>query len=395
MDVDRIIGRNRDLFTDDYRNHWDEIHDVINGSKVLVVGAAGTIGQAVTRELFTLNPASLHCVDISENNLVELVRSLRSSNCQSLAEFKTFAIDAGGPEFEALLRDLGPYDFVFNLSALKHVRSEKDPYTLMRMIQVNIFNTIRTIDLIKNTPCKKYFSVSTDKASNPANLMGASKRIMELLLMRDSSQQVISMARFANVAFSDGSLLHGFNQRISKLQPISAPSDIKRFFIKPHEAGKLCVMSSIFGENRDIFFPAADQELFLENFAELAVRYLTTLGYEPQLCSSEEEARKLCEQVIKHKKWPVYFFKSDTSGEKPFEEFYTQSEVVDFSRFSDIGIVKNNYSVDGKRLDLFLERSRDLINKRKYDKRDIIAIFEETLPELNHIDTGKSLDERM
>lgn len=395
MDINHIIGRNRDLFVSDFTYHMNEIRDAFAGSKVLVLGAAGTIGQAVTLELFSLSPASLHCVDISENNLVELVRTLRSSKSDGPKEFKTFAVDVGGPEFEVLLSDMGPYDFVFNLSALKHVRSEKDPYTLMRMIQVNIVNTVKTVDLIKNSPCKKYFSVSTDKASNPANLMGASKRIMELFLMRDSSEQKISMARFANVAFSDGSLLHGFTQRIAKTQPISAPSDIKRFFIKPHEAGKLCIMSGVFGESRDIFFPAADQELLLENFADIAVRYLRTIGYEPEYCSSDEEAKAICTQVIKHKKWPVYFFQSDTSGEKPFEEFHTQSEVVDFSRFSDIGVVKNECSVDQTRLDLFLTRIRDLINNRTYNKRDIISIFEQTLPELNHIETGKSLDDKM
>ena len=253
--------------------------------------------------------------------MVELVRDIRSTIGYGESDFRTFAIDCGSLEFEKLFYAEGPYEYIFNLSALKHVRSEKDPYTLMRMIDTNVFNTIKTLRLTSEKGLKNYFCVSTDKAANPVNMMGGSKRIMEMFLMRESLDQNISMARFANVAFSDGSLLHGFNQRFAKQQPISAPCDVKRYFVTPQESGELCLMSGLLGENRDIFFPKLSENLHLITFAEIARKYLTQLGYEPFECESEEEARGRCSELIKLKKWPCYFFKSDTTGEKDFEEF--------------------------------------------------------------------------
>ena len=220
-----------------------------------MIGGAGSIGQAVTKEIFKRNPRKLHIVDISENNMVELVRDIRSSDGYINGEFKTFALDAGSYAYDAFIKADGEYDYVLNLSALKHVRSEKDPYTLMRMVEVNILNTIKTIQQAKDKGIKKYFCVSTDKAANPVNMMGASKRIMEHFLMRESKDIDISTARFANVAFSDGSLLHSFNQRIQKKQPIVAPNDIKRYFVTPQESGELCLMSCLLGDTKDIFFP--------------------------------------------------------------------------------------------------------------------------------------------
>jgi FlaA1/EpsC-like NDP-sugar epimerase len=273
--------------------------EIVSSSRFLVIGGAGSIGQAVTKEIFKRKPLKLHVVDISENNMVELVRDIRSSFGYIDGDFQTFALDIGTIEYDAFIEADGEYDYVLNLSALKHVRSEKDPYTLMRMIQVNIFNTDKTIQQSIKKGAKKYFCVSTDKAANPVNMMGASKRIMEMFLMRRSTDIKISTARFANVAFSDGSLLHGFNQRIQKRQPIVAPNDIKRYFVVPQESGELCLMSCIFGENRDIFFPKLSESLHLITFAEIAVNYLRQLGYEPYICSSEEEARQFFEKEEK------------------------------------------------------------------------------------------------
>ena len=269
-----LIGRDKALFQNDVRNHNDQLTSLISKARFLVIGGAGSIGQAVVREIFKRDPAILHVVDISENNMVELVRDIRSNEGYISGDFKTFSIDCGSVEFEALMVNEGPYDYVFNLSALKHVRSEKDPYTLMRMIIVNIFNTIKTLRLAKKMGAKKYFCVSTDKAANPVNMMGASKHIMEMFLMRESLTQEISMARFANVAFSDGSLLYGFNQRFSKRQPFSAPNDVRRYFLTPQESGELCLLSGLFGKNRDIFFPKLSEKLHLITFSEIAVRYL-------------------------------------------------------------------------------------------------------------------------
>src|SRR5690606_7307017 len=281
-----LIGRNKYLFTDDVSRHEKDIEEIVRNSSFLILGGAGSIGQAVTKEIFKRQPKKLHIVDISENNMVELVRDIRSSVGYIDGDFQTFALDIGSIEYDAFINADGKYDYVLNLSALKHVRSEKDPYTLMRMITVNIFNTDKTIQQSIEKGVKKYFCVSTDKAANPVNMMGASKRIMEMFLMRRSKQIDISTARFANVAFSDGSLLHGFDKRIEKKQPIVAPSDIKRYFLIPKESGELCLMSCIFGENRDIFFPKLSEHLHLISFADIAIKYLKDKGYKPHLCKT-------------------------------------------------------------------------------------------------------------
>ena len=309
-----LIGRKQPLFTADMNLHARELSDAIESSSFLVIGAAGSIGQAVSKEIFKRNPNVLHCVDLSENNLVELVRDLRSSIGYIKGEFKTFALDAGSPEFIHMVEANGPYDFILNLSALKHVRSEEDAFTLMRMIKVNILNTENSILSAIEMSSKKYFCVSTDKAANPVNMMGASKRIMELFLSVYSNQIDISTARFANVAFSDGSLLEGFNQRIKKNQPISAPNDVKRYFLTPQESGELCLLSCLLGDNGDIFFPKLDENIHLITFSEIASRYLIHHGYSPHICSSEEEARSEIQNLIKVKKWPCFFSQSSTTG---------------------------------------------------------------------------------
>ena len=287
-----LIGRDKELFREDISNNNDKLKSIVSSSSFLVIGGAGSIGQAVTKEIFKRHPKKLHVVDISENNMVELVRDIRSSFGYINGDFQTFALDIGSIEYDAFIKNDGDYDYILNLSALKHVRSEKDPFTLMRMIDVNIFNTDKTLQQAIESGTKKYFCVSTDKAANPVNMMGASKRIMEMFVMRKSQRINVSMARFANVAFSDGSLLHGFNQRIEKRQPIVAPNDIKRYFVTPQESGELCLMSCIFGENRDIFFPKLSEDLHLISFADIAVKYLKDKGFEPYLCKDEDEARE-------------------------------------------------------------------------------------------------------
>jgi FlaA1/EpsC-like NDP-sugar epimerase len=284
---------------------------------------------------------------------------------------------------------------VLNLSALKHVRSEKDPFTLMRMIDVNIFNTEKTINQSIANGVKKYFCVSTDKAANPVNMMGASKRIMEMFLMRKSKEINISTARFANVAFSDGSLLHGFNQRIQKKQPIVAPNDIKRYFVTPQESGELCLMSCIFGENRDVFFPKLNENLHLITFADIAVKYLAELGYEPYLCQTEEEARGLMETLPKQKKWPCLFASSDTTGEKDFEEFFTDKEVLDMKRFENFGIIKNNADFLEEKINLFSSSIKEMKKEKKWNKEQLVDLFLKMIPDFGHQETGKYLDSKM
>ncbi|MBN7797777.1 UDP-N-acetylglucosamine 4,6-dehydratase [Parahaliea mediterranea] len=395
MNVLELIGREKELFEDDVKTHAKELDEQVSSGRFLVIGGAGSIGQSVTREIFKRNPLSLHVVDISENNMVELVRDIRSTLGYVEGDFRTFAVDCGSREFEALIESEGPYDYVFNLSALKHVRSEKDPYTLMRMIEVNILNTISSICLARNSGAKKYFCVSTDKAANPVNMMGASKLIMEMFLMRESRSLPISTARFANVAFSDGSLLHGFNQRFVKRQPISAPSDVRRYFVTPQESGELCLMSGMLGENREIFFPKLSENLDLVRFSDIAEKFLDKLGFQAYRCESEEEARRRVGELIPRKQWPVYFFASDTTGEKDFEEFFTGKENLDMSRFSSIGIVQNEDWSNDNLLDAFLCEIDAMRSQTVRRKADIVRLFNKMIPEFQHKETGKYLDGRM
>ncbi|NOQ31653.1 MAG: NAD-dependent epimerase/dehydratase family protein [Helicobacteraceae bacterium] len=390
-----LIGRDKELFTTDIERNEAELKKIISSASFLVLGAAGSIGQAVTKEIFKRNPNKLHVVDISENNMVELVRDLRSSYGYIDGDFQTFALDIGSVEYDAFIKTDGKYDYVLNLSALKHVRSEKDPFTLMRMIDVNIFNTEKTIKQSIESGVKKYFCVSTDKAANPVNMMGASKRIMEMFLMRRSLDIPISTARFANVAFSDGSLLHGFNQRIQKRQPIVAPQDIKRYFVTPKESGELCLMSSIFGENRDIFFPKLSEQLHLISFSEIAVKYLEQLGYEPYLCSSEDEARTLIETLPEQGKWPCLFVDSDTTGEKDFEEFFTDEETLDMEKYYNLGIIKNDPNYSEADLEFFEKNINKFKQRQSWTKEHIVQLFFRMIPDFAHKNMGKYLDSKM
>lgn len=395
MNILPLIGREKELFVDDINAYAQQLSDTVSTSSFLVIGGAGSIGQAVTKEIFKRNPRKLHVVDISENNMVELVRDVRSSFGYIDGDFQTYALDIGSIEYDAFIEADGEYDYVLNLSALKHVRSEKDPFTLMRMIDVNIFNTDKTLRQSIAKGAKKYFCVSTDKAANPVNMMGASKRIMEMFLMRRSRDITISTARFANVAFSDGSLLHGFNQRIQKRQPIVAPNDIKRYFVTPQESGELCLMSCIFGENRDIFFPKLSEALHLITFADIAIKYLKNLGYTPYLCNSEDEARELSKTLPDQGQWPCLFTASDTTGEKDFEEFFTDNETLDMERFHNLGVIKNAPIYDESQLNRFTETINQMKAAKQWTKDQIVALFFEMIPDFGHKETGKYLDGKM
>lgn len=390
-----LIGRQFPLFSEDIASKENEMRRIIEDSRFLVIGGAGSIGAAVVLEIFKRNPKVLHVVDISENNTVELVRDIRSSLGYGTGEFASFAIDCGSDIFDIFMKNGRGYDYVLNLSALKHVRSEKDPYTLMRMIDVNIFNTDKTMKSAKESGAKKYFCVSTDKAANPVNMMGASKRIMEMFLMNNSENIPVSTARFANVAFSDGSLLYGFNKRIEKNQPIAAPNDVKRYFVTQKEAGELCLLSCLFGNNRDIFFPKLDSTINLITFSNIAELYLQNIGYEPVPCSTEDEARARVSELKKQKKYPVYFFKSDTTGEKDTEEFFTVNETVDFSQFKSVGIIKNSLVSDKQKTVFFSKKIEELRQSGNWSRNDIIKLFNDMLPNFHHQETGKFLDSKM
>jgi len=390
-----LIGRDQLLFASDITNLSKDLGEIISHSAFLVIGGAGSIGQSVVKEIFKRNPKKIHIVDINENNLTELVRDIRSSFGYIKGDFRTFALDIGSIEYDAFIESDGKYDYVLNLSALKHVRSEEDPFTLMRMIDVNVFNTDKTIVQSIESGVKKYFCVSTDKAANPVNMMGASKRIMEMFLMRRSLDINISTARFANVAFSDGSLLYGFNQRMEKRQPIAAPSDIKRYFVTPQESGELCLISCIFGKNRDIFFPKLSEALHLMSFSDIAIKYLKDRGYEPHICETEDEARGLITTLPDQGKWPCLFTTSDTTGEKDFEEFYTEKETLDMERFANLGVIKNELEYDENQLNDFVSNIGELKASKKWNKKAIVGEFFKMIPEFDYHDNGKYLDGKM
>jgi nucleoside-diphosphate-sugar epimerase len=387
-------GKLKSILTEDVNSFEVELQEIISNSKFLVIGGAGSIGQAVTKEIFKRNPVKLHVIDISENNLVELVRDIRSDIGYIKGDFQTFAIDAGSDIYNSFIKNDGKYDYILNLSALKHVRSEKDPFTLMRMIEVNILNTIKTIQLANENNSSKYFCVSTDKAANPVNMMGASKRIMEMYLLKYSTEIDISTARFANVAFSDGSLLDGFKYRLEKQQPIVAPNDIRRYFINKEDSGLLCLFSCLFGENRDIYFPKINQEKNLFSFSEIAITFLQDKGLEPYLCESEEEARTIAKELPKGNLWPCYFTESNTTGEKYVEEFFTEYETLDLVKYKSIGIIKNEPIYNEDELNRFLDRISSL-RSNGWNKKDIVELFLEIIPNFDYEDKGIFLDSKM
>lgn len=396
-DILPIIGREQTLFEQDLADHADELRELVEQSSFLVLGGAGTIGQAVSKEIFRRNPKRLHVVDISENNLVELVRDIRSSLGYIDGDFRTTPLDCGSLEFQALLADEEPYDYVLNLSALKHVRSEKDGFTLMRMICVNVLNTESTLRYAIENNATKYFGVSSDKAVRSTNAMGASKRVMELAMLRASNELPISTARFANVAFSDGSLPFGFSQRIQKQQPLSAPKDVRRYFITARESGELCLMSCLLGENRDLFYPKLTENFQLTRFDSIAERYLERLGLEPVICATEDEARSRVAELSAQKKWPCYFFESDTTGEKDFEEFYTNDDTLDLDRFQGLGVVKNP-PLDGASLNAlgeFLSKIESLRQAGSWSRDELLSAIKSTVLDFAHKETNKFLDNRM
>jgi len=394
QDLFQIINRKNKLFESDINELESELSNIIKNSSFLIIGAGGSIGQAVTKEISLRAPKTLHCIDVSENSLVELVRDLRSSNLM-LKDFKTFNIDIGSKLFEDFYEHAPRYDYVLNLSALKHVRSEKDNFSLFRLVNTNIFNTVKSVDLAIKFNSKKYFCVSTDKAANPVNFMGASKKIMELFLSRLGDNISISSARFANVAFSNGSLLEGFKYRIEKKQPLAAPTDVKRYFVSSKEAGELCMLSALLGKNSEIFFPKLSEEFDLISLSDVGSRYLNYLGFEPYLCNSEDEAKNCdVDKLISEKKWPCYFSASNTSGEKKFEEFYLDDEDVNLSKFNDIGVITNKVQIDKESLKNFQDFFT-VTKPSETNKTELYKVFSLLIENFEHLDTGKNLDDKM
>ena len=387
-------GRKQSLFAEELESIHGSLSELIQGSRVAVIGAAGSIGFSVVKSVLAFRPRGLVLIDLSESNLVEVVRELRSS--QSILvpkDFATLPIGLGSIECRRYFCESKPFDYILNLCALKHVRSEKDLYCIIRMLDTNVLFLAEFLEALPYT-FRKFFSVSSDKAANPANLMGASKMAMELMLQHQP--RVYSTARFANVAFSDGSLPHGFLQRLEKQQPISAPKDVRRYFISHEEAGQICLLSCILGENRDVYFPRLEQGRHEKRFSEIAVALLEKLGYEPVVCSSEQEARQRASELISQKRWPCWFFQSSTTGEKPFEEFHTSEEKIDLATYKHIGVIKRSEPDDDPQaLRRFLEFARAARGETGVTKADYVREISRIVPGLEHLETGRNLDQRM
>ncbi len=391
-----ITTRRESLLAVDIEKNKDRLIQNIENKSILVIGGAGTIGSHFIKALLAFLPSKVVVVDTNENGLTELVRMLRSDyNITMPDDFRTYPISLGSKVLAKLLQHEGRFDIVANFAAHKHVRSEKDMFSIEAMIENNIFNTIDLLNQLENKKPEHFFCVSTDKAANPVNIMGASKKVMEDVLLAYGSKFKISTARFANVAFSNGSLLQGFVERLMKQQPLSVPKGISRYFVSPNESGELCMLACVLGENRDIIFPKLDEDRDLVPLTEVCIKFLAYLGLEPDYCFSEEEAKQKATQLNDNSiKYPVYFFGSETSGEKSYEEFYTDQEELDLNRFANLGIVKNA-ATNLADLEVNLGQLKDIFNKDTTSKQELVSVLNNIIPNFSHIETGKNLDQKM
>lgn len=391
-----VTKRYESMFLTDIKENQEIISREIQNKAILVIGGAGSIGSSFIKAILPFRPASLVVVDINENALAELTRDLRSTKGMYVPqEYITYPMDFASDVFRKMFRSRKGFDIVANFSAHKHVRSEKDIYSVEALIQNNVLHAKELLDLLTEFPPEEFFCVSTDKAANPVNIMGASKRIMEDLIFSYSDIFPVKTARFANVAFSNGSLPAGFLERIAKQQPISAPLDVKRYFVSPEESGQICMLACILGENRTVFFPKLEENQMM-TFDSIAENLLKEYGYRILKCQSDEEAIDKSENLKNGSNlYPVHFTVSDTSGEKPFEEFYTDTEIVDMDRFQSLGVIINEKKRDKDKLLRLLADLGNLFRGQEVEKEEVVQVIKGYLPNFNHIEAGKSLDSKM
>lgn len=392
-----VTGRQDSLLQADLEKYDTELRQRIDGRNVLVIGGAGSIGSAYIKAILKFGIAKLVVVDIDENGLTELVRDLRSSVDNQLPkEFITYPVSFGDRVFEKLFFRHGPFHIVANFAAHKHVRSEKDIFSIEAMIENNVLRARQLLDLLLEWPPEHFFCVSTDKAANPVNIMGASKKLMEELIMAYAGRLNIKTARFANVAFSNGSLPLGFIERMRKQQPLACPLGIRRFFVSQQESGELCLIASIMGESGDIFFPKLDEERDMIPFDHMAIDLLKYIGLEADPCETDDEARRKTLLLNdKSKKYPIYFFNSNTSGEKSYEEFYTENENPDMDTFIKLGVIKNSRNRSIEEVENILNNLHILFESKQVTKAAIVRILKTILPNFEHIETYRGLDSKM
>jgi FlaA1/EpsC-like NDP-sugar epimerase len=392
---EHVTGRTESMFATDIEANQELLARRIDGKSVLVIGGAGSIGSSYIRALLRFRPGRLVVVDINENGLTELTLDLRSSEDLNVPDtYLTYPINFGNPVFEKIIRNEGPFDIVANFAAHKHVRSEKDQYSIEAMVDNNVLKAKQLLDLLLEFPPQHFFCVSTDKAANPVNVMGASKKLMEEVILSYSTRIPITTARFANVAFSNGSLPAGFLERLMKRQPLSAPSDVKRYFVSPEESGQICLLACMLGHSGEIFFPKLE-EAGMKRFSDIGTALLRSMGYEPMFCTTEQEARQAAANLNGQSTWPVYYFPSDTSGEKDFEEFYTEEEVTDLERFRSLGVIRNAPKKDFSEIEIMFQSLSALFARDFVSKEDIVQLLADFIPNFEHIETGKNLDGKM
>ena len=393
---DFVIERQKSLFLTDIEANREQLTKEIKGKSILVIGGAGSIGSSFIRAVLKFEPAKLVVVDLNENGLAELTRDLRSTEGLKVPEtYLTYTLDFVDPIFERIFREHGGFDIVANFSAHKHVRSEKDKYSVEALIKNNVIKAKKLLDLLAEIPPKHFFCVSTDKAANPVNVMGASKRVMEDLIMSYIPDFKVTTARFANVAFSNGSLPLSFFDRVMKQQPLVAPNDVRRYFVSLEESGQICMLACILGKNGEIFFPKLGEEK-MKTFSSICDDFIKAMGYEKLECSSDEEAKKYAADMKpEDRKYPVVYFNSDTTGEKDFEEFFVEGEAKDLDRFSSLGVILSKDHRPKAEVEGFIQKLSELFDRTDFTKADVVERLKEFLPNFEHEEKGKNLDQKM
>lgn len=393
---DSVTFRRESMFLADIKANETKLHAEIEGRSVCVIGGAGSIGSSFIKAILPFRPSKLVVIDLNENGLAELTRDLRSTYGMFVPEeYRAYTLNFADPIFERILREESGFDIVANFSAHKHVRSEKDRYSVQALIENNDIKAKKLLDLLAVYPPRHFFCVSTDKAANPVNIMGASKRIMEDMIMAYTSKFKVTTARFANVAFSNGSLPDGWINRLDKKQPLAAPDDVKRYFVSPEESGQICMLACILGNNGEIFFPKLGEEQMLK-FSSICDDFLKAEGLQKIEFQTDEEAKKFAFSMPSGSgKYPVVYFKSDTTGEKAYEEFFVSGEKLDMDRFVSLGVITEVKKRQMREVELFFNELEDIFARHDFTKEDVVKAIKEFIPNFEHEEKDRNLDQKM